>query len=73
MHHSSSVPSGLQPERLTALEGGCEQAMHYYVGVAADGGREMGVLWHGQRVMAPLRALLHLSGAEICRQLACDT
>lgn len=44
--------------------------MHDDVGVAADGGREVGVLRERERVMLPLGRVLHLARAEIARQLA---
>ncbi len=44
--------------------------MHEDVGVAADGGREVGVLGKRERVMSPVSRVLHLARAEVARQLA---
>lgn len=60
---------GLTGATLTQRQCGSEQAMNNNVWVAADGGCEVGILRHCQRIVAPLTRILDLAGAKVTRQL----
>ncbi len=58
---------------IAELERGGEQPMHDDVGIAADGGREMGVLGDSERVVRPHGPVFQLPRAEVLGQLQVHT